>query len=63
MNNELPVNAILDAKDIELYPEIVSSLFFSININKIALINSDASCRECMLKISIILSIAYFSRF
>lgn len=63
MNNELPVNAILDAKDIELYPEIVSSLFFSININKIALINSDASCRECMLKISIILSIAYLSRF
>lgn len=27
MNNELPVNMILDAKDIELYPEIVSSFF------------------------------------
>lgn len=28
MNNELPVNTILDAKDIELYPDIVSSIFF-----------------------------------
>lgn len=28
MNHELPVNVILDAKDIELYPEIVSSIFF-----------------------------------
>lgn len=27
MDNELPVNTILDAKDIELHPEIVSSFF------------------------------------
>lgn len=26
MANELPINSILDAKDIELYPEIVSHL-------------------------------------
>lgn len=42
MNHKLPVNAILDAKDIELYPEIVSSFFFSIN-NKITFMNADLS--------------------
>lgn len=30
MENELPVNVLLDAKDIQLYPEAVSSLFYHI---------------------------------
>lgn len=30
-DNKLPINSILDAKNIELYPEIVSFLFLNIN--------------------------------